>query len=191
MKRLSTLLIFAALMLLGACNSDGVITAQPEPVITLDSPDGIYTVKVGRAVTITPAVENGEDAAYEWSIDGTVVGTDRTYTFTSEKAGTYYVLLSVTNRTGSDRVEMRIEVLELQPPVISFPEAVDGVITVAAGTEHTITPSVANGEQARYEWRLDGESVGSEPTYTFLGDAAADHRLTLTPRTRTAATKPP
>ena len=180
MKRLSALLIFAALMLLGACNSDGVITAQPEPVITLDSPDGIYTVKVGRAVTITPAVENGEDAAYEWSIDGTVVGTDRTYTFTSEKAGTYYVLLSVTNRTGSDRVEMRIEVLELQPPVISFPEAVDGVITVAAGTEHTITPSVANGEQARYEWRLDGESVGSEPTYTFLGDAAADHRLTLT-----------
>ena len=167
-------------MLLGACNSDGVITAQPEPVITLDSPDGIYTVKVGRAVTITPAVENGEDAAYEWSIDGAVVGTDRTYTFTSEQAGTYYVLLSVTNRTGSDRVEMRIEVLELQPPVISFPEAVDGVITVAAGTEHTITPSVANGEQARYEWRLDGESVGSEPTYTFLGDAAADHRLTLT-----------
>lgn len=180
MKRLSALLIFAALMLLGACNSDGVITAQPEPVITLDSPDGIYTVKVGRAVTITPAVENGEGATYEWSIDGTVVGTDRTYTFTSEKAGTYYVLLSVTNRTGSDRVEMRIEVLELQPPVISFPEAVDGVITVAAGTEHTITPSVANGEQARYEWRLDGESVGSEPTYTFLGDAAADHRLTLT-----------
>ena len=44
MKRLSALLIFAALMLLGACNSDGVITAQPEPVITLDSPDGIYTV---------------------------------------------------------------------------------------------------------------------------------------------------
>ena len=43
MKRLSALLIFAALMLLGACNSDGVITAQPEPVITLDSPDGIYT----------------------------------------------------------------------------------------------------------------------------------------------------
>lgn len=167
-------------MLLGACNSDGVITAQPEPVITLDSPDGIYTVKVGRTVTITPSVENGEGATYEWSIDGTVVGTDRTYTFSSEQAGTYYVLLSVTNQTGSDRVEMRIEVLELQPPVISFPEAVDGIITVAAGTQHVITPSVANGGQARYEWNLDGESVGSEPTYTFLGEAAADHRLTLT-----------
>ena len=60
MKRLTTLFLLATAVGLAACNKDGVITARPEPVITLDSPDGIYTVKAGRRITITPAVENGE-----------------------------------------------------------------------------------------------------------------------------------
>ena len=180
MKRLTTLFLLATAVGLAACNKDGVITARPEPVITLDSPDGIYTVKAGRRITITPAVENGEGASFEWLIDNKTVGTDAVYTFSAEEAGTYYLLLRVTNETGSDEAEMRIEVLELAPPVISFPEAVDGVITAAAGGQTVITPSVANGEDAAYAWSLDGEAVGSGTTYTFRGDAAGDHTLTLT-----------
>ncbi len=182
MKRLSTMLLLAAAVALGpaACNKDGVITALPEPVITLDSPDGIYTVKAGRSITITPAVENGEGAAYEWIIDGESVGTGTSYTFSAAEAGTYYLLLRVTNSTGSDEEEMRIEVLELLPPVITFPEAVEGVITAAAGDDTVITPSVANAEGAAYAWTLDGESVGTDPTYLFHSDAAGDHTLRLT-----------
>lgn len=180
MKRLTTLFLLATAVGLAACNKDGVITARPEPVITLDSPDGIYTVKAGRRITITPAVENGEGASFEWLIDNKTVGTDAVYTFSAEEAGTYYLLLRVTNETGSDEAEMRIEVLELAPPVISFPEAVDGVITAAAGGQTVITPSVANGEDAAYAWSLDGEAAGSGTTYTFRGDVAGDHTLTLT-----------
>lgn len=180
MKRFSTILLFAALAAaLAACNRNGVITVQPKPVITLDSPDGIYTVKAGRGITISPTVENAEGAQYEWIIDGRTVGTEPSYTFTAETSGTYYLLLRVTNPTGSDEEEMRIEVLELAPPAITFPEAVEGVITAAAGRTTVITPSVANGEGATYAWSLDGEAAGDQPTYTFTGDAAGDHKLSL------------
>ena len=167
MKRLTTLFLLATAVGLAACNKDGVITARPEPVITLDSPDGIYTVKAGRRITITPAVENGEGASFEWLIDNKTVGTDAVYTFSAEEAGTYYLLLRVTNETGSDEAEMRIEVLELAPPVISFPEAVDGVITAAAGGQTVITPSVANGEdlysrtRGKYLVDFEGDDVSS------------------------------
>lgn len=180
MKRFTTLLLTAALVAaLAACNRNGVITVQPEPVITLDSPDGIYTVKAGRGITIAPTVENGDGAAFEWILDGTTVGTDPTYTFTMQQAGTYYLLLRVTNSTGSDEEEMRIEVLELLPPVITFPEAVEGVITVATGEPAVITPSVANAEGATYAWSLDGTAAGSDPTFTFTGEGTGDHSLTL------------
>lgn len=180
MKRFSAILTVAVLAVLAvACNRNGVITTQPEPVIKLDSPDGIYTVKAGRGITISPTVENAEGAHYDWIIDGQTVGTEPTYTFTAEDAGTYYLLLRVTNPTGSDEEEMRIEVLDLLPPVISFPEAVDGIITATAGNPTVITPSVANGEGATYAWSLDGASAGSESTYTFTGDVVGDHKLSL------------
>ena len=53
-----------------ACNKDGEITLpDSKPRITLDSETGVYAAKIGRAVTITPTVENEGEAAYSWTID--------------------------------------------------------------------------------------------------------------------------
>lgn len=47
-----------------ACNKDGEITLpDSKPRITLDSETGVYAAKIGRAVTITPTVENEGEAA--------------------------------------------------------------------------------------------------------------------------------
>lgn len=46
-----------------ACNKDGEITLpDSKPRITLDSETGVYAAKIGRAVTITPTVENEGEA---------------------------------------------------------------------------------------------------------------------------------
>ena len=49
-----------------SCNKDDVIEdfTGKAPVITLDSEDGIYTVKVGQELSISPDVEYAEDAIY-------------------------------------------------------------------------------------------------------------------------------
>ncbi len=57
MKKLYTL--FLITVFLAGCNKDGQVEIdQPmTPQITLDSEDGIYTVKVGRELTIAPTVQ--------------------------------------------------------------------------------------------------------------------------------------
>lgn len=73
--------VFAAL-LTTACNKDEVILDDRDhtPVITLDSESGVYTVKMGRELTIAPTVEYAEGATYSWIVDGKLAGSEPTYT---------------------------------------------------------------------------------------------------------------
>lgn len=168
------------LALLVSCNKDDVITdGGPKPVITLDNPDGIYPVKVGKSVTIAPTVENAEGADYAWILDGEPAGSAATFTFTAEKAGYYYLVFRVETANGSAEEELRIDVNLLQPPVISFPVGEDKTMEVETGRETIIAPTVANGDGATYTWTLGEDKVGTEPTYTFNPDKLDSYRLTL------------
>lgn len=104
-----------------ACNKDGEITLpDSKPRITLDSETGVYAAKIGRAVTITPTVENEGEAAYSWTIDDEVVSTARVFEYVFNEEGRVYVTLRVENRAGYDEKEARIDVNRLAPPVISL-----------------------------------------------------------------------
>ena len=92
-----------------ACNKDGEITLpDSKPRITLDSETGVYAAKIGRAVTITPTVENEGEAAYSWTIDDEVVSTARVFEYVFNEEGRVYVTLRVENRAGYDEKEARI-----------------------------------------------------------------------------------
>ena len=100
-----------------ACNKDGEITLpDSKPRITLDSETGVYAAKIGRAVTITPTVENEGEAAYSWTIDDEVVSTARVFEYVFNEEGRVYVTLRVENRAGYDEKEARIDVNRLAPP---------------------------------------------------------------------------
>ena len=92
MKRI---LIFALLALCVACNKDEVITADPLPVITLDDEDGVYALKQGKSLTITPSVTDAE--SYAWLLDGEVVATTLSYTFAATEVGTFYLTFRAEN----------------------------------------------------------------------------------------------
>ena len=125
------ILIFALLALCVACNKDEVITADPLPVITLDDEDGVYALKQGKSLTITPSVTDAE--SYAWLMDGEVVATTLSYTFAATEVGTFYLTFRAENSTGKSEEQMRIEVLALQPPIIGFALDEQGVMTLAAG----------------------------------------------------------
>ena len=83
------LVFFSALLLASSCNKDDVIVddgPQP-PVITLDSDTGIYTVKVGRELTIAPTVEHADDAIVTWTLDNKIVSRQIVYTATWNEVG--------------------------------------------------------------------------------------------------------
>ena len=77
MRHIHILAFFAAAaVLLSGCNRSEVITTDPAPVIALDNPSGVYTVKVGREVTIAPTVNHADGALYTWLVDGAEAGDD-------------------------------------------------------------------------------------------------------------------
>ena len=168
------------LALLASCNKDDVITdGGAKPVITLDNPEGIYPVKVGKSVTTAPTVGNAEGAVYAWILDDEPAGSGPTFTFEAREAGVYFLIFRVETPNGKAEEELRIEVNRLQPPVISFPVGDDKVMEVEIGRETTIAPTIANGDGATFVWTLAGETVGTDATYTFTPDKLDDYELTL------------
>ena len=68
MKRLLQFSFFSIIVLLSSCIIDDDITTSLPPKILLDSETGIYTVKIGREITIAPNYESAEGATYYWTI---------------------------------------------------------------------------------------------------------------------------
>lgn len=161
--------VLSLVMALGfvACNDDDEkIVPEPAPVITLDSETGVYLVKVGRQVVINPTVENDKDAYYSWIIGGKLMGMEKSFTFSSDTCGQVFVTFRVETKAGSVEEEMRVDVAELAPPVISLMMPAGG-LKVLANTEYKLLPDIQNREGATYKWTMNDQTVGTDSCYTF------------------------
>ena len=168
--------MFALCALLGACNSHTELTTDPLPTISLGEAGNYYTLKVGQSLTLSPTTTYGQ--SYQWIQDGVTLATTPSYIFTPASVGTFYLTFRVTNEAGSAEEDIRIDVVALQPPLISFATDEDGVLTLAVG-ESTIEPNVLYGDEAQYAWSLDGEPIATTPTCTLTLDTTGEHRLSL------------
>lgn len=184
------LLISALLTLASSCNKDDVITGADAPKIILDGDDsGIYIIKKGETLTITPTFLNASDASISWVLEGETVSTARSWTRFWDEAGEYYVLLSATNSAGSDKVELLIDVREATPPVISLPAA-EGGVRIEPGASLLLAPvyKFDDLEPFSVEWTVDGETVSRERSYTFSRSEPGDYRVGVTARNADGAT---
>ena len=171
--------LFAVLLVLSACNKDEAIeVASPQaPVVTLDSETGIYTIKSGRELTISPAYEYVDNALYVWSIDGKVVGDEPSLAFREESIGEVYVLLQVSTRYGTVEEELRVDVVALEVPVISLAGAENG-FTILTDSDLNLSPSVAETSvPTTYAWSVNGSAVSAEKDYTFRSADAGEYTL--------------
>ena len=159
-----------------SCNIDEEITASLPPKIYLDSDSGIYTVKQGREVIIAPSYDNVEGATYSWRMDGRLIGNDASLAFMREAVGEYYILLTVTADTGSDSEEIRVDVVELEIPMVTI--AGSDNITVAVGSEVKLNASVRKTSlPTTFAWSINDEVVSEELAYTFEADALGTYTV--------------
>ena len=162
-----------------SCNIDEEITASLPPTIYLDSDSGVYTVKQGREVIIAPSYENAEGATYSWRMDGRLIGNDASLAFMRESVGEYYILLTVAADTGSDSEEIRVDVVELEIPMVTI--AGSDNITVAAGAEVKLNASVRKTSlPTTFSWSINDEVVSEELAYTFEADALGTYTVVAT-----------
>lgn len=177
-------LFLAVFMLLitASCNKDDVIEdlTGRVPVITLDSEDGIYTVKIGRELTIAPDVEYADDAIYTWIENGKIIGRTSELTVSYDEPQELYVIFRVETLGGSAQEEIKIEVLEKTPPVISLALPSQG-LKVLQNTEYIFTPDIQHSDEPGFkiEWIREGKVVSEETTYTFSEATLGVYPITI------------
>ncbi len=174
MKIFSTLsACVASAVMVGAmlisCNRDVLIEASGQkPQIILDSEYGVYEVKVGGELTISPEYKNLDGGNIIWDLEGEIVCRTQSWTAVWPEKGEFYVTITAENSRGSVSEDLRIDVLELTPPVISVNIPAQGYI-VRPDEELIIAPTYKYDDLGDFEvrWFVDGEECGHEASFVF------------------------
>ena len=177
MKRfVEKLLLLISTAILVACN---ISEEFFPPKITLDSGTGIYTVKYGRELVITPTYEHIENATFCWTMDGEVLATSPTLSFSKDEVGEYYITLTVSTDYGTDEEELRVDVVELEIPTVSI--AGNKKMTVAVGTEVRLNASVRETSlPTTLVWSVNDNDVSVEYDYTFVAKETGNYVIKAT-----------
>ena len=166
-------------VIISSCNIDEVITTPLPPNIILDSETGIYTVKQGREIVIAPSYESAELAEYSWTMNGEVISTTPSLRFVQEEIGEYFIIISVSNESGTDKEEIRVDVVELEIPTVTI--AGSKQQTIAVGTIITLNASVRDSSlETTLLWSVNGEAVGSDNSYIFSAKTIGEYTITAT-----------
>lgn len=177
----SSVLIFSLFAAtLAACNRDDVITRSSQPEIVWENNANVFEVKTGRSVRIAPSYLHAEGAVFCWTTDGETVCTDAAYLYEAgDEPTVVYMTLEVSTDAGSDREELRIDVLERQLPTILLPGADDGY-SLLENQPMTFDPSVDDRLlPVTYRWTVDGQTVSTDKSYTFSRDSEGRYAVAL------------
>lgn len=165
-----------------SCNKDDEITEERPlvPHILLDSETGIYTIKSGRELTISPEVENADNAVYIWYLENEIIGRDRELTIKWDEIGEYYVTFYVRTPVGKAEEELKVAVVDLTPPVISLVIPSQG-LKVVAGADYIFAPTIQHDdlEGFKIEWLRNGKIVSTDKTYTFHETELGTYPITI------------
>lgn len=179
MKKILILLCLCATVAISpSCNVDEEITTALPPEILLDSETGVYTVKQGREIVIAPNYESADGAVFCWTMDGQVLGTSPALTFKREEPGEYFITIAITTDGGTDKEEIRVDVVELEIPTVSI--SGNRNMTVATGTEIIFNASVRETSlPTATEWRINGEKRGEGLSYTFSPEETGNYTVEI------------
>lgn len=176
----SSVLIFSLFAAtLAACNRDDVITRPSQPEIVWENNANVFEVKTGRSVRIAPSYLHAEGAVFRWTADGETVCTDAAYLYEAgDEPTVVYMTLEVSTDAGTDREELRIDVLERQLPTILLPGADDGY-SLLENQPMTFDPSVDDRLPVTYRWTVDGQTVSTDKSYTFSRESEGRYAVAL------------
>lgn len=153
-----------------SCNKDDVIESNAKkPIIMLDSETGVYTAKVGQPLTIAPEYQYVDDYAnIAWTVDGETVNIGPEWTMIWDEIGECYATITAKNAAGTTAEDIRIDVLELTPPIISM-ILPDGGLNVYPGSDCVLAPDIQHADMDGFSiaWFVNNVKVGEEMTYTF------------------------
>lgn len=178
LSKMFLLFVWAGCFFASCSNDEEEETFLREPTVSFNHETGIYTVKIGRKTTLEAVVEDAVKPVYTWKQEGIIVGTELSYVFEGKKLGSTYLTFRVDAKNGTVEEEVRVDVVEKTPPVVSLPIP-EGRVTAYAGKDLRLAPVVLNHDGALYSWVLDGTEVGTDSVFVFNRTEERDYELLL------------
>ncbi len=166
-----------------------VVRTNRAPLILTHSPPALNVqVREGESARfLLSAIDpDGDTMSYSWLLDGSLVSTGQSYDLATnyDSQGLCRVIGKVSDSQQEAQIEwtVTIENVNRCPKITAFtPKSRN--LTVEAGDEVKFTANVMDEDEDPYdyEWKLDDNLVGNEPTYTFWTseDLAGDHIVSL------------
>jgi hypothetical protein len=99
------LIFFIGFAVLTSCSKSDRLSG---PIISFVIPSEGFKVEVGKSLPLIPNVVNDENSSYTWEVNGEVVSSLKSFTFTPSKIGSYSLQLKVSNDIGSDSKTIQI-----------------------------------------------------------------------------------
>ncbi|WP_162136905.1 PKD domain-containing protein [Alcanivorax hongdengensis] len=180
------MIVIAALaLILGGCYFDDSPQSQPlDTPVDADSsssaPKAALTVSgerlAGTSLTLNAAPSRGEGLSYRWQFGDGDSGKGEQVTHTYDRADTYTVTLTVTDRT--QRTDSRSLSLDIQAvgPAAAF--RIEGPAT--AGQPQHFDASGSYGQALTYYWDFGDQDAGRNNAIAHIYDQAGDYGVTLT-----------
>ena len=166
-------------VIISSCNKDDIITTLLPPEIILDCETGIYSVKTGHEIVIAPTYKHSTDAEYLWTMNGEVLGTSPSLRFVQHSLGEYFIILTVTTDGGTDKEEIKVNVIDLEIPVVSI--AGGKQQTVAVGTKISFVAAIKETSlETSFVWKVNGIEVGKDSLFTFMAEEPGKFTITAT-----------
>ena len=176
MIRRFSLFIFAVVM--ASCN-DGIVTENPNNPPVAEAGDNL-TVAANEAIAFDGSGSydtDGDVVAFEWDFDDGTMDETMSPTHTFTEAGTYTVILTVTDNDGATGKDQPVIVVEVTPyagvyAVESNPASQPCGMSEIQFVSTNVTLEV-DGSVITSDWDWDSTpsiTVVQEPTGTLTGD---------------------
>jgi len=175
-----------------AADQTGSVVSSATSAVVYPALGGIVAI-TGDAVvgqTLSANIDGLEDVysalSYDWKVDGLSKGTSATYTIAEKDFGaTITVTITAADQTGS--------VVSSATSAVAYP-ALGGVVAIVgdAVIDQTLSADIKGLADVysalSYEWKVDGESKGSNATYTIVaGDFGKTITVTITAADQTGS----
>jgi hypothetical protein len=154
------------------------VTASVTPSVSISASPG-STICAGTNVTFTATPTNGGTPSYQWKLNGNNVGTNSNTYSNSSLANGDQVSVVMTSSLGCASPQtatsntITMTVTASVTPSVSISASPGS--TICAGTNVTFTATPTNGGTPSYQWKLNGNNVGTNSnTYSNNSLAGGD-----------------
>ena len=180
MKKVGFLCLMSLLLLAACSDNDGGQKKGLAPTITFPVASARYRMELGSELEIVPRCENvDERTTYEWSMDGTVIGTGASYTFQAKELGEFFIKVKVTNSYGTTADELKITVIKVEQ--LSENESTDGLFTpndsVFAWKFPWTSMNIPQGRTVKVKAYMIENDLGGTYTWALDGQPLTDMGL--------------